>query len=115
MHELSIAMSIVEIAEENAACSGVKTINEIQIEVGVLSGVVHEALEFAMEEAVKNTVLQNAKRVVINIPGKAKCNECKFEFELNDIYTPCPKCSSFNNEIISGQELRVKSMTGDKD
>lgn len=113
MHELSIAMSIVEIAEENAAISGMKTINEIQIEVGTLSGVVHEALEFAMEEAVKNTVLQNAKRIVINIPGKAKCNDCECEFDLLDIYTPCPKCSSFNNEIIRGQELKVKSMIGE--
>jgi hydrogenase nickel incorporation protein HypA/HybF len=113
MHELSIAMSIVDIAEENAAASGVKSVSEIQIEVGDISGVVHEALEFAMEEAVKNTVLQNAKRVVITIPGKAKCLECKHEFEIGDVFTPCPQCSSFNNEIISGQELRVKSMLGE--
>lgn len=113
MHELSIAMSIVEIAEENAAMAGVKSVSEIQIEVGNLSGVVDEALEFALEEAVKNTILKNAKRIVIKIPGKAKCLECYHEFAVVDIFTPCPKCSSFNNEIISGQELRVKSMLGE--
>jgi hydrogenase nickel incorporation protein HypA/HybF len=63
MHELSIAMSIVEIAEDNAAMAGVKSVSEIQIEVGNLSGVVDEALEFALEEAVKNTILRNAKRI----------------------------------------------------
>ena len=111
MHELSIAMSIVEIAEENAAMAGVK--NEIQIEVGNLSGVVDEALEFALEEAVKNTILKNAKRMVIKTPGKAKCLECSHEFAVDDVFTPCPNCSSFNNEIVSGQELRVKSMLGE--
>jgi hydrogenase nickel incorporation protein HypA/HybF len=113
MHELSIAMSIVEIAEENAAMAGVKSVSEIQIEVGNLSGVVDEALEFALEEAVKNTILKNAKRIVIKTPGKAKCLECNHEFDVDDVFTPCPKCSSFNNEIISGQELRVKSMLGE--
>lgn len=113
MHELSIAMSIVEIAEENAAMAGVKNVSEIQIEIGDLSGVVDEALEFALEEAVKNTILKNAKRIVIKTSGKAKCLECNHEFAVDDVFTPCPKCSSFNNEIISGQELRVKSMLGE--
>lgn len=113
MHELSIAMSIVEIAEENAAMAGVNTVSEIQIEIGNLSGVVDEALEFALEEAVKNTVLKNAQRIIIKIPGKAKCLECYHEFAIDDIFTPCPKCGSFNNDVINGQELRVKSMLGE--
>jgi len=113
MHELSIAMSIVEIAEENAQQSNVKSISEIQLEIGELSGVVHEALEFAMEEAVKNTILKNAKRIIISIPGKVKCLQCQHEFEVDDIFTPCPVCSSFENDVIAGKELRVKSMVGE--
>jgi hydrogenase nickel incorporation protein HypA/HybF len=113
MHELSIAMSIVEIAEENAQQSNVKSISEIQLEIGELSGVVHEALEFAMEEAVKNTILKNAKRIIISIPGKVKCLQCLHEFEVDDIFTPCPICSSFENDVIAGKELRVKSMVGE--
>lgn len=113
MHELSIAMSIVEIAEENAQQSNVKSISEIQLEIGELSGVVHEALEFAMEEAVKNTILKNSKRIIISIPGKVKCLQCMHEFEVDDIFTPCPVCSSFENDVIAGKELRVKSMVGE--
>lgn len=110
MHELSIAMSIVEIAEENINQANLSKVTEIELDVGELSGVVFDALEFAMVEAVKDTVLQNAVRKINRIPGKARCNECGFEFELEDIYTPCPKCASFDNEIIKGKELKVKSL-----
>ena len=110
MHELSIAMSIVEIAEENINQANLSKVTEIELDVGELSGVVFDALEFAMVEAVKDTVLQNAVRKINRIPGKARCNECGFEFELEDIYTPCPKCASFENEIINGKELKVKTL-----
>lgn len=110
MHELSIAMSIVEIAEENIKQANLSKVTEIELDVGELSGVVYEALEFAMVEAVKDTVLQNAVRKINRIPGKAKCNDCGCEFEAEDIYTPCPKCASFDSEVINGKELKVKSL-----
>ena len=55
MHELSIAMSIVDIAAEYAARDNAKCVTEIEIEVGTLAGVVIDALDFAMEAAIKNT------------------------------------------------------------
>lgn len=113
MHELSIAMSIVEIAEENAKQSNVTKLTEIELEVGALSGVVYDALEFAMEEAVRDTILENAIRKIIRIPGKAKCNDCSNEFDVDDIYTACPKCNSFDSEVIGGKELRVKTLVGE--
>jgi len=110
MHELSIALNIVEIAEENVAQSNLHSITEIKLVVGKLSGVVYEALEFAMDEAVKNTILEDAKITITRISGKAKCDSCAHEFDVEDIYTPCPKCQSFMNEIIQGNELRVESL-----
>ena len=49
MHELSIAVNIVEIAEENARKEDAKLISEIELEIGSQSGVVLEALELALE------------------------------------------------------------------
>lgn len=110
MHELSIAMSIVDIAEEKAKQSNANKVSEIELEVGNLSGVIYEALEFAMEEAVKNTLLNNAKCSIIKISGKARCNNCENEFGLDDFYAFCPNCNEFDFEIIQGKELRVKSI-----
>ncbi len=110
MHELSIAMSVIEIADEYAAKENATVVKEIEIEVGELSGVVLDALEFAMEVAVRNTILEQARCHYIRIPGVARCKKCGNEFSTTNLYTPCPKCNSFEQEFISGRELRVKSL-----
>ena len=114
MHELSIAMNIVEIANEEAEKANVTLVREINLEVGTLSGIVIEALEFAMDEAVKNSVLQNAKIKIRKVPAKAKCLKCSTEFPVEDYYTPCPECNNFETELINGKELKIKSLVIDK-
>ena len=113
MHELSLAMNVVEIAEKEVRKANAKTVNEIEIEIGDLSGVVLEAMEFAMTEAVKNTVLNKSKITFHKVSARAKCLKCLTEFEVEDYYNSCPQCSSFENEIIQGRELRVLSLNID--
>lgn len=110
MHELSIAINIIEIAEENARREGASFISEIELEIGALSGVVLEALEFAMQSAVKGTMLEKAEVKIDKIPAKAKCVECGKIFNTDDLYTPCPECSNPFSDIIQGKELKVKSL-----
>lgn len=110
MHELSIAMNIVEIAEENASREGIGHIDEIILEIGTLSGVVLEALELAMESACKNSVLENAKVTIELITARARCNNCDNTFDTDDIFSPCPECHHPFSTIIKGKELRVKSL-----
>jgi hydrogenase nickel incorporation protein HypA/HybF len=110
MHELSIATSIIEIAEDFARDKNVAKIRKIEVEVGKLSGVVHENLVFAMDIAVKDTILQDAEVIIEEIDGLSVCNSCRTEFHNNDWYTPCPNCSSHDFEITGGKELRVRSI-----
>jgi hydrogenase nickel incorporation protein HypA/HybF len=70
----------------------------------------NEALDFAWDSAVKNTVLQTAKRNIIHVPAKAKCLECDCEFEVKEIYDECPLCGEHLLQIIQGKELQIKSM-----
>jgi hydrogenase nickel incorporation protein HypA/HybF len=110
MHELSIAQNIIEIVEENAKDLEGGMISEVELDIGTVSGVIPETLEFALDVAVKDTILEKAKFKINIIKAKAHCNECKKEFELEDIYTLCPHCGSLQFEIISGKELKVKSI-----
>jgi hydrogenase nickel incorporation protein HypA/HybF len=113
MHEYSIALNIIDIALKTAKDAGAAKINEVELEVGILSGVVIEALEFALESAIKNTLLENAKININRIKARAKCNNCNTEFEPEDFIAECPVCSSFDFKIINGRELRVKSINVD--
>ncbi len=110
MHEFSIAMNIVEIASEHARKENASVVREIEIEVGTLSGVVLDALEFSLEAAVKDSILEGARRNIVVIPGRARCRSCSHVFDVGDFYTVCPRCGTPAPEIIQGRELRVKSL-----
>jgi len=110
MHELSIAMNIIDIATEQAETNNLSVIDEIEIEIGTLSGVEIDALKFAMEIATKRTILENSKTIITEIPGQAHCLNCSTEFVTDSFFAQCPECKQFNFQIIHGQELRVKSL-----
>ena len=61
MHELSIARSIVQLSEQQAREHHSSQIEEVELEIGRLAGVELQTLEFAMESAVKGTLLEKAK------------------------------------------------------
>ena len=110
MHELSIALGIVKIAEDETAKVNAEKVTKIELVVGVLSGVELDSLNFVWESAVKNTVLENAQKEVEVIGGKGKCTDCDTEFEMENIYDICPKCSSNFKDILQGEELKVKTL-----
>lgn len=110
MHELSIAESIIEIAEEQARKSFAISISEIEIDIGSFSGVVIEAMEFALEEAVKNTMLEKASIKINQIKAKVICCTCANEFFPEDVLSLCPQCNSSDYDILQGKELNVKSI-----
>ena len=110
MHEFSIAVDIVDIATAAARDEKATLVKEIEVEVGQLSGVVMEALEFSLEAAVKGTILENTVRKLTVIPGKAQCTRCAAVFETDSLLLPCPQCQTSAPDIIQGRELRVKSI-----
>ena len=110
MHELSIVMGILKIAENEAEKAGAKRIDLIELEIGSLAGVEQDALDFVWPGAVKYTILENAKRKIFLIEGKGQCMDCDAVFPLNHVYDPCPNCQNYLKGILQGKELRVKAI-----
>ncbi len=110
MHELSICLGIVKIAETEIKKANAVGVSSIELEIGTLAGVEFESLNFVWEIAVKGTVLENAHKQINIIQAKAKCVDCDTIFELNNYYDSCTKCGSFLKNILQGKELRVKSL-----
>ncbi len=110
MHELSIAKGIVDIAEKEAKKQNIDSFTLIELEIGTLSGVEIDSLNFAWPMAVENSVLQNAQKKINIIEAKAKCAECGYIFNVKNLYDECPKCGSYFKDVYQGKELRVKSL-----
>lgn len=110
MHELSIAMGIVKIAESETEKAKAKKVTLIELEVGTLSGIEIGSLEFVWPMAVKDTVLEHAERKIEVIDAKAVCVDCDAKFDLENHYDICPECGSYFKNILKGREMRVKAL-----
>lgn len=110
MHELSIAMGIVDIAQKEIDKVNARKVDLIVLEIGTLAGIEFDALDFVWQSAVKGTVLEHAVKKINVIHGEARCSDCETVFKLDNIYDSCPKCKSYLKHIIKGKELLVKSL-----
>jgi hydrogenase nickel incorporation protein HypA/HybF len=115
MHELSIALGIVDIAEKEVIKAKADRVEEIELLIGTLSGVEMDALTFVWPSAVKDTVLEKAKRKIFVVEAKGKCLECENVFSFERYYDNCPVCHSYFKEILEGKELKVKRLILEKD
>ena len=111
MHEMSIAMSVIEIACKEAQAGGAERIESIQMDVGKLAGVMIDSLEFCFEAARKDSMAAEADLIINELPGKGRCQDCGTTFEVESFVTICPECESYRVEIEQGRELRVASIT----
>jgi hydrogenase nickel incorporation protein HypA/HybF len=110
MHELSIAMSIVELAEEEAERRGVQ-IDAVHLKLGALSGVVKDALLSCYEMASGNTPLQGSRLVVEEVPVVIFCPTCRGQRPLSSVQLfCCPECGTPCSEIVQGRELEVVAL-----
>jgi hydrogenase nickel incorporation protein HypA/HybF len=110
MHELSIAMSIVDMAQEEAERRSVR-VDAVHLELGVLSGVVKEALLFSYEVACGGTPLEGSRLVVKEVPIEVYCPACMVRKTLQSIqWFCCPDCGTQTPEVIHGKELTITAL-----
>jgi hydrogenase nickel incorporation protein HypA/HybF len=108
MHELSIALSIVDVAAEEAQREGATRVAAVHLKLGPLSGVVKEALRSAYEMARAGSPLEDAELVINDVPIVVRCPECGGQRTVASMHAlgGCP-CGALAVEILSGRELEV--------
>jgi len=110
MHELSIAMSIVDSALEEAERRDV-TIDAVHLEIGLLSGVVADALLFSYEMACSGTPLEGSKLVIREVPIEVYCAACESPRILSSMqWFCCPVCGAPTSDVIHGKELAITAL-----
>ncbi len=113
MHEMSLAINIVEIACQTAKQNSAKRINSIEVEVGKLAGVLEDSLAFCFHAARNETLAENAELNIISVPGKGHCGDCDKSFETDTFFTLCPHCQGFSVDILEGKDIKIKSINVD--
>lgn len=105
MHEFSVAQNIVEGIRSEIGSRLTKRIRRISMEIGRLSGISIESLEFSLQ------VLLDKKGVDIlsvrEIEPLVKCLRCGEEYSPEDMVWICPQCTDMHGEILKGNEIKI--------
>jgi len=110
MHELSIASTIVDLAQEEAEARGVRVL-AVHLKLGPLSGVVRQALLGSFEIAAAGTPLAQSRLVIEETPVVAFCAACNARRTIASIQRMrCPECGAPTPEVLEGAELQVTAL-----
>jgi len=89
MHELSIAMSLLDVAEEEAEHHGGVRVEAIHIKLGPLAGVVKKALLSAYELAAEQTPFEHSRLVIEDVPIVVYCSKRQAERPVEAVQWLC--------------------------
>jgi hydrogenase nickel incorporation protein HypA/HybF len=111
MHELSIALSILDLATEEAHKRGSVRVLKIHLRLGPLSGVVKEALLSSYELARESTPLEEAQLMIEDVPVQVHCPTCKTTRAVASVQQLCcAECGTPSPDVVSGRNLEVVAM-----
>jgi len=111
MHELSIAVSLVEAAQEEALKHGATAVVAVHLKLGALSGVVKDALLFSYDVATENTPLKGSKLVIEELPVEILCPTCGQRRPIRSLHEfCCAVCDAPATEIVQGKEIQLAAL-----
>ncbi len=111
MHEMGIAMEIVDIAKASipANMQGSK-VRKVNLQVGKLSAIVADSLRFCFDMVIKDTPLEGAELTIEELDVVARCKDCQTQWTVTEPVFTCKNCRSGAVDILSGRELDITSI-----
>ena len=111
MHELSMAHSLVELADEAARAAGAVRVTVVRLRLGAMAGVVEDALRFCFPVAASGTLVDGAELVIEHVPAEVYCEQCV----CSQVLTPpfvfrCPVCGASVVSLVRGREIQIESI-----
>jgi len=110
MHELSIAISIVEVAEEAAREQSGRVV-AIHLKLGPLSGVVKEALLSSWPLACERSSLKGSRLEIEDVVIAGFCTQCGVVQPAESIQSmACQVCGTPMPDIRTGREMEIVAL-----
>ena len=110
MHEMSLTESVVDILREEATRQGFSRVRTVWLEIGVLSGVEPEAMEFCFDVVTRGTLAEGAQLEIVRMPGRGWCPNCEKTVALAERFGTCPECGGYRVRMTGGDEMRVREL-----
>jgi len=114
MHEFGIIENIFKVIEKTAEDNGLSRISKVRLKIGKMRQVVPELMQNAFAIVSEQTIANGAVLEIEKVPIRMKCLTCGGEFMVREQEYICPECGSVRLETLSGQELVLESVEGEK-
>jgi len=111
MHELSIALSIVDGVLEEAQQHGAAQVEVVYLRLGRFSGVDKEALLFSYEIATQGTPLAQSRLMIEDVEVTLFCPVCRAERPSREWpLLVCSDCGATGERVVHGEELEINKL-----
>ena len=99
--------SVLPVARDNGATN----ISSIALDIGEMTMVVPEAMEFAFEALSDEEPLLDGCELTMNfISPRSRCLDCGHEFDHDRFHLRCPDCDSGATMRLAGREMHIASI-----
>ncbi len=115
MHEVAMALSVIQMVKEVAEVNHLKQVSKIMIKRGVLSGILEESFLFAFE-CLKNEssgLLKMTQIEFTHLEVDVVCLVCRQQFKLDRYKKVCPYCGGKELYYPSAYDFFVESIEGE--
>ncbi len=111
MHELSLMTNVVESIRPVAEANGARRVTSVVLEVGEMTEVVREAMEFGFSVLSEGDPLFEGATLTLNyIAPRSRCLACGLEYSHDRFHMACPECESIATTLLEGKDLHIASI-----
>lgn len=110
MHELSLALALVEQIAAAAQREKALRVTKITVQVGALAGVETEVLRSVFPLAAEDSLAADAELVLEKIPVVVFCPLCQKKSQPAMSRLCCAHCGSKDVQLRQGREFLIKAI-----
>jgi len=111
MHELGVVFYVIKDVKKVAEENEVTKIGSVTLEIGEVSGIIHEYLTDCWNWARKREpIMEEAELKIETIDAVTYCEDCKGQYETVEHGKTCPLCGSEHTYLLKGNEFLIKEI-----
>ena len=111
MHELGVVFYVVKDVKKVAEENHVEKVSAVTLEIGEVSGILHDYLTDCWNWAKKKEpLMEEAELKIEQIEAVTFCEECQKEYPTVEHGKICPYCGSENTYLLRGNEFLIKEI-----
>ena len=110
MHELGIAVQIIEIVHKHLPGDQNLSVKKILLCIGEFIGIIPESLRACVTAITRDTADDGVELEITEVPARIRCRSCATVSKVEPPLLFCTSCHSLKVDIISGRELLVENI-----